>query len=152
MKDQKDFWGPKLWRLIHTISYCSPEKFTEIQKKDYYLFLTFVIPRCIMCIKCQLHYRRVMEKMVFTGNTREELINYTIELHNRVNMRLRKPLLVRDDVDKIYSNKNVYMKEIYQLLLWYKGNTKYGSFSKYNFKILLLYLTKILPIIAILDP
>ena len=133
MKDQKDFWGPKLWKLIHTISYYAPTQLSDIQKKNYYYFYTFLIPRCIMCLKCQLHYRRMMEKFQFDGSTRDELIDYSIELHNRVNRRLRKQQLTRTDVDQIYRNKSVYIKEIYNLIIWYKGNVQYGSFTKNNF-------------------
>lgn len=149
MKDQKDFWGPKLWKLIHTISYYAPTQLSDIQKKNYYYFYTFLIPRCIMCIKCQMHYRRMMEKFQFDGSTRDELINYSIELHNRVNRRLRKQQLTRNDVDQIYRNKSVYIKEIYNLIIWYKGNVQYGSFTKNNFQLLLIYLTKLLPYINI---
>ena len=149
MKDQKDFWGPKLWKLIHTISYYAPAQLSEIQKKNYYYFYTFLVPRCIMCLKCQLHYRRMMEKFQFDGSTRDELINYSIELHNRVNRRLRKQQLTRNDVDQIYRNKSVYIKEIYNLIIWYKGNVQYGSFTKNNFQLLLIYLTKLLPYINI---
>ena len=145
MKEQKDFWGPKLWKLIHTVSYYAPENISDKLRKEYYYFFTFLVPRCIMCIKCQLHYRRMMEKLQFDCQNRNDIINYSIELHNRVNRRLRKQQLARNDVDKIYQNKSVYIKEIYELIIWYKGNVQYGSFTKYNFKLLLLYLTKLLP-------
>lgn len=145
MIDQKDYWGPKLWKLMHTISYFSPENFTEINRREYYYFYTFVIPRCIMCIKCQIHYRKMIERLQFDGNTKNDLINYIIELHNTVNRRLRKKQLVRNDVDRIYSDKNVYLREIYDLIVWYKGNVQYGSFTKNNFKLLLIYMSKLMP-------
>ena len=90
-----------------------------------------------------------MEKFQFDGSTRDELIDYSIELHNRVNRRLRKQQLTRTDVDQIYRNKSVYIKEIYNLIIWYKGNVQYGSFTKNNFQLLLIYLTKLLPYINI---
>ena len=83
--------------------------------------------------------------MQFDGITKNDLINYVIELHNTVNRRLRKKQLTRNDVDIIYRNPNVYLREIYDLLVWYKGNVQYGSFSKYNFKLLLLNINKFLP-------
>ena len=90
-----------------------------------------------------------MEKFQFDGSTRDELIDYSIELHNRVNRRLRKQQLTRNDVDQIYKNKSVYIKEIYNLIIWYKGNVQYGSFTRNNFQLLLIYLTKLLPYINI---
>jgi hypothetical protein len=145
MIDQKEFWGPKLWRLMHTISYFAPDILTELNRREYYSFYTFVVPRCIMCIKCQFHYRKMIERLQFDGYTKNDLINYVMELHNTVNRRLRKTQLVRNDVDRIYSNKNVHLKEIYDLLVWYKGNVQYGSFSKNNFKVLLVYMNKLMP-------
>ena len=85
MIDQKDFWGPKLWKLIHTISYFSPDNLSKIDYTNYYYFYTFVIPRCIMCIKCQIHYRKMLERIQFDGFTKNQLIDYLIELHNNVN-------------------------------------------------------------------
>ena len=149
MIDQKDFWGPKLWKLMHTVSYFAPEQFNESEMRNYHYFYSFVITRCIMCIKCQMHYRRMIEKMQFNGFTKNELIDYVIELHNTVNRRLRKKQFTRNDVDNIYENTNIYLKEIYDLLLWYKGNVQYGSFSKYNFKILLLFINRVLPKVTI---
>ena len=145
MIDQKDFWGPKLWKLIHTISYFSPDNFSKIDYTNYYYFYTFVIPRCIMCIKCQIHYRKMLERIQFDGFTKNQLIDYLIELHNNVNKRLKKKQLTRKDVDKIYSDKNIFLKDIYDLILWYKGNVQYGSFTKHNFKLLLMYMNKLMP-------
>lgn len=145
MIDQKDFWGPKLWKLMHTISYFAPEELSDLQIREYYYFYTFVVTRCIMCIKCQIHYRKMLQRIQFDGFTKNNLINYVIELHNTVNRRLRKKQLTRNDVDIIYGNPNVYLREIYELLVWYKGNVQYGSFSKYNFKLLLLNINKFLP-------
>ena len=97
-----------------------------------------------MCIKCQIHYRKMIERLQFNGSTKNDIINYVIELHNTVNRRLRKKQLVRNDVDRIYSNKNVYLKDIYELVVWYKGNVQYGSFSKNNLKLLLVYMNKLM--------
>ena len=96
MKEQKDFWGPKLWKLLHTVSYYSPEIMNDNQKKDYYYFYTFLVPRCIMCMKCQIHYRKMMEKNIFTGNTKNELIDYVIKIHNIVNRRLKKKRIIKN--------------------------------------------------------
>ena len=113
MANNQNFWGPKLWFLIHTISYCSPESLSEIEQRDYYLFFSYIIPKCVPCPECIIHYIKLTNKYKFHGKTRDDLINYTILLHNKVNKRLKKQILERQEIDLLYNNKYKYINEIY---------------------------------------
>ena len=42
MIDQKDFWGPKLWKLMHTITYFAPEELTNLQRSKEHILLFFL--------------------------------------------------------------------------------------------------------------
>lgn len=144
--NQNLFWGSRLWKLIHTVCYCATdEEFTKYHIQVYYYFFVYVVPRCIYCPRCVIHYKNMLVKYQFDCKNKEDLIDFSIFLHNKVNVRISKPQLLREEVDILYQNKYEYIKDIVSLLKWYQNNIKYGSFEKQSFKILLIYLTKLIP-------
>ena len=62
----------------------------------------------IQCNKCKSHFIKWTDqyKIVDNYNSRNELIVYFINLHNNVNLRNKKPLFNKNQVDEIYLNFN----------------------------------------------
>ena len=60
----------------------------------------------ITCLKCLLHFRKIIEinKIENNYNSKNELINYFIKIHNIVNKSKKKKEMSRIEVDKIYFN------------------------------------------------
>jgi len=145
MKYSADIWGPSLWKLLHTISYHAPDVLNNIQKNDYYYFYEHIVPNCIMCPKCKLHYRQNIYKYPIKYQSKDSLIESIILIHNKLNKKLYKKKLSRNEVDQLYSNKNIYFNDILGLLKWYNDLVKIKEFKMQYFKMLIIYISKVIP-------
>jgi len=80
-------WGPYGWKFMHMIALAYPIAPLDEDKQNYYNFFTSlgnVLP-CQMCIN---HYKENLIKYPLTDNvlsTRDNLLKWTIDLHNEVN-------------------------------------------------------------------
>ena len=48
-------WGPKLWFVLHTISFNYPEKQSSVDKQQYHDFFVN-LKHMIPCVVCREHY------------------------------------------------------------------------------------------------
>ncbi len=103
-----DIWGKPAWLFLHSIAYNYPIKPTYDDKMNYGNFfnnLQFVLP----CNICSQHCKETFQyKSVFNNNvleSRENLINWLIDVHNDVNKRLNKPSGNYNDMMKLITNK-----------------------------------------------
>ena len=100
-------WGPCFWYFYHRVAYDFDEKkASENEKyKKGHLILYNNFEKILPCYKCRNHYRtlknnRPVEKFI---NTKEELFEWSIVNHNRVNKRLKKKELSIEKAKEIYS-------------------------------------------------
>jgi hypothetical protein len=101
------FWGPKAWYFIHSIALAYPEKPTELQKEKYktfFLTLGDVLP----CPVCQEHYKENVNEtdLVHSLRSRKYLFNWTVNLHNKVNVLNDKSVLSHEEaLQHMYNEK-----------------------------------------------
>lgn len=102
-------WGPPTWFFLHTLAFNYPENPSEKNKEDYQEFFesfTEVLP----CEKCKKHFTKNMKDYPIQLESREELSNWLIFMHNEVNELNNKPLWNYDQVfekyNDIYNPKN----------------------------------------------
>lgn len=91
-----EVWGPNFWFTIHLVAAAYPVQPTQQEKDGYEAFfrsLQFVLP----CAGCRQGYETIMTsdptkltKRVFAS--RESLFKWTVDAHNRVNAKLKKPV------------------------------------------------------------
>ena len=98
-------WGPKLWFVLHTMSFNYPTNPTNIDKQSYHNFfdgLKTIIP----CTLCRSHYIEHTTKYPIIPhlNSKQALVKYVIDLHNIVNKSLGKRIYSYDEVIKLYKN------------------------------------------------
>ena len=83
----------------------------------------------IFCIATTVYSQTVWEDKVAidtdTGNNPYTIANGLIDGDSNLD------ILVGTDEDNV--------------IVWYKGNVQYGSFTKNNFKLLLIYMSKLMP-------
>ena len=85
------------WYILHYLSY-SIENDIDIQN------ITLIVHRLIIpCPLCQQHFVEYKNNHIFP-NTKEEIINWFIDLHNTINMQNNKKIYTRHEVDIIYTN------------------------------------------------
>ena len=84
-------WGPHLWFFLHTISFNYPENPSFKNKVDYNEFYNS-LKNMIPCEVCRLHYIQNLENSPPDLSGRNALVKWTIDLHNKVNSQLNKPV------------------------------------------------------------
>ena len=106
---ETNVWGPSAWKFLHTITFQYPENPTDIEKRQYYVFfnsLKDVLP----CPNCREHYSVNFDKIPIQMESRKELIEWLIDIHNEVNVMIGKREYSYDEVyqlyNKMYSNSN----------------------------------------------
>ena len=137
-------WGPPLWYIMHSIAYSFPENASEQYKLIYSDFYNKIIPSLILCKFCLYHYRSYIRKKKIDFNSKDNLINWLIDLHNDVNIRNNKIKYNRSDVDKLYRNQAFNHKIYYKFLTYYTGELNNAE-KLYNYIELLKYLSIIIP-------
>jgi len=96
-------WGPFFWHTMHIVSLGYPKNPTYTDKKcakEFYESLAFIIP----CAICRQHYKEHIGKNPLTPflDSRDDLIKWTIDIHNSVNKMLNKPEWTQYEVISYY--------------------------------------------------
>jgi hypothetical protein len=100
------FWGPHAWIFLHSLTFNYPKEPTDKDKQIYISFfksLEHILP----CEKCAYHYKRHLEEYPIEEalETRENMVQWLISVHNEVNKELGKPLYTYDQVIEEYKYK-----------------------------------------------
>ena len=103
LKMPPQVWGPFFWHTIHITALGYPEKPNYSQKKaakEFYESLAFLLP----CSVCKEHYAQTLAIKPITPflDRRQDLLKWTIDLHNSVNASLKKPAMSESDVIDYY--------------------------------------------------
>lgn len=101
-----EIWGPKLWFFIHTIAINYPDNPTNQDKQKYIMFfesLKHIIP----CEKCRLNYIKNLSEMPVHNHldNANTLFRWTVDLHNKVNSEIGKPILSYEQATQEISGK-----------------------------------------------
>jgi len=96
-------WGPFFWHTIHIVALGYPKNPTYTDKKcakEFYESLAFLIP----CPVCREHYKEhLISKPISTFlDSRTDLIKWTIDIHNKVNITTGKPEWTLEEVLSYY--------------------------------------------------
>ena len=87
-------WGPHLWVFLHSMSFAYGKNRlapTDDEKKGMYQFLQslqYVLP----CV-CKFNYARHFKKSPPRLDTRKDLFQWLVELHNTVNLDYNKKMI-----------------------------------------------------------
>jgi len=98
------YWGPRLWEVLHVISFDYPIKPTLKEKEDMKNFL-LGLRNVLPCIYCRKNYARNINEMPIKLNCRKDLVLWLIDLHNEVNGKEGKRHYTYEEVLKEYEKK-----------------------------------------------
>ena len=82
-------WGPIFWTTMHIVTLGYSHTPTEQEKtaaKNFFESLAHVIP----CPICKAHYSEVLAESPPAVNSRNDLVDWLFNLHNKVNVKLGK--------------------------------------------------------------
>ena len=123
-------WGPPAWEFLHSVTFHYPKEPTNFERKKYYAFfenLKYTLP----CPSCQEHYSKNFDDIPIRLDSRQDLINWLIDIHNAVNIKNGKREWSYDEVydkyNKMYNDFNPDEK-----------SDKKSSFLSFNTLLLLL--------------
>lgn len=96
-------WGPFFWHTIHIVALGYPKNPNYTDKKcakEFYESLAFLLP----CSVCREHYKEYLAKKPITPflDTKKDLLQWTIDIHNEVNKMLGKPEWTTEEVLMYY--------------------------------------------------
>jgi hypothetical protein len=104
----KSVWGPATWHLLH----CLVLKIDDNINKDQFESLKRIIVRIIHnlpCPYCTEHAISFIRNNNFEGISNISALRYFIfYFHNKVNERLKKPMITYDEHIVYYNNMNLY--------------------------------------------
>ena len=92
-------WGPFFWHTMHivAIGYSKHPTYTDKKcAKEFFESLVFLIP----CSVCREHYKEHLTEKPITPflDSRDDLLKWTIDIHNKVNKLTNKPQWTKEEV------------------------------------------------------
>ena len=113
-----DIWGPPLWYQMHMKTFDYPTRPTPQDKdniREYFRGIINVLP----CETCKEHYIEFLQKrpIRYQYESRDNLINWLIDLHNEVNSRTGKKVLSYKEARSIYESGDAVVPVVVLLIL-----------------------------------
>jgi len=103
----KQEWGNATWYLFHTLA----EKIKPEFSNETPVLLDQIVQICknLPCPDCQNHATKTLMSVNIKAITsRESLITFIWQFHNKVNARLKKRQISEEDRDKLYKKAITY--------------------------------------------
>ncbi len=104
---EPNIWGPGAWLFLHSITFQYPDNPTELDKENYKTFFES-LQEVLPCPSCSEHYKNNLNKFPIRVESKDELIEWLIDIHNEVNVINNKEVLTYDQVKNNY--KKIYNK------------------------------------------
>lgn len=119
-------WQPVTWQIFHIVSLNYNDSNKEEYKKFFRSFRT-IIP----CSICRGHYNSNLDKseMNIENNVNQEnIFNWTVLLHNKVNKMHSKKIWSNEEAKNFYSGNrfNIYALFKYFILAYIRSNFRKG--------------------------
>lgn len=137
-------WGKYQWTSIHFSALGYP-KHPSIETKNYFKkYFNEILPEILPCEGCRNHLKQTLKyELPITDRdleNKDNLFKWTVNLHNIVNKRLKKPVLSYEDALMIY----MYQDNLYSAMCPNLKpppittlDTSFKSWNIYNLLILL---------------
>jgi hypothetical protein len=115
----KEYWGPRLWYLLHKITYNYEEKPTK-EDKSFYLKYFSTIVRIIPCPYCSEHLFSAIQndRLYLNLENRQLLIDWFKNLHNKINVSNGKRIYTGFELDMLYGNSAFDHSSFFELILY----------------------------------
>ena len=123
----REWWGPRFWKILHTLAECSGSMTSPIlanDEADLWTILLKVQGSVMTCALCKNDYNKwlLSHKLVDLRSLQKEdrkkyLRLWLFNCHNGVNSRNNKALLDENELLALYKKEHlgVVVKEIYEM-------------------------------------
>ena len=115
-KSSIKFWH-LFWNCLHYLSYNYPENPNSEDKQQIINLINKMKKDGITCSYCRAHFNKwcLNNNIINFIESKDDLVNFFISLHNDINNRNEKKILSKNEIDKIYLNFNYNMLVDYGL-------------------------------------
>lgn len=97
-------WGPEAWHFIHFVALNYPINPTIEDKRRYNKFFQS-LQHTLPCEGCAFNYSQKLKKNPPRLENRESLFQWTVDIHNEVNIATGKPKITYDEALKRIDKK-----------------------------------------------
>lgn len=87
----KNHWSSSIWFVAHTMASAFPQSPSDAHKKAAKQFIHSLV-KLMPCASCGEHLEEDLRSYPVKCENREEFERYVYDLHNRVNIKLSKPI------------------------------------------------------------
>jgi len=118
----KKLWGNITWKLFHTMTIRLKDDGEQIQQA---LDCITVICKNLPCPLCSQEAISLLKKYNIKNiKTREEFKKFIWDFHNKVNSKLKQPIVEYNQVDSLHSDSlNHILNEFFKIYKQIKHNT-----------------------------
>lgn len=141
-----DYWGPRMWYLLHKITYNYPHSPSNETKSTYLKYFSTVV-KIIPCSYCASHFNMaIQEKMLYSSlDNRILLIEWMKNQHNDVNSMNGKRIYQGFELDMLYDKTPFNHESFHQLLVYLTNVMIKGEIDRATFIYWVLMTYKIHP-------
>ena len=86
-------WGPTAWAEFHTYALNYPIYPSEYDTNNAIHFYQRAFLRYVLCETCKSDYLAIIRTNLIRARSRDELFNWTVDIHNSVNAKIGKPIM-----------------------------------------------------------
>jgi hypothetical protein len=107
-------WGKYVWMSLHLIALGYPINPTQEDKNAYKNFFND-FHKVIPCVDCAHHYKTNLNDVPLTDtvfSSRNNIFDWTVEIHNKVNVMLGKPVITKEHAYNIFTNQIIAQNDI----------------------------------------
>lgn len=90
-KEYREELGRSTWTLLHIMAAKYSYAPTETEKKDVYDFI-FLLAKVFPCLECKGHFYKMINEFPPVLDDHDSFVKWVCEIHNKVNVRLNKPV------------------------------------------------------------
>ena len=98
-----EIWGPHAWTFLHSVTLAYPDNPSDVDKSNYENFFNTLQP-ILPCAKCSQNYMKHIQEDPISNHldSKKSLVNWLINVHNKVNKINNKEELTYNEVMNHY--------------------------------------------------
>lgn len=102
---QPKIWGNAGWTMMHTATFHYSEKPDKDEKQRMKIFL-IVMPFMLPCGICGVEFAKHVNELKDSDlASRKAISSWLVKVHNKVNLRLGKPIMTYEEAEQHYLHK-----------------------------------------------
>lgn len=114
-----NLWGRNAWMFFSHVALSYPKNPTQEEKNAYKNFFAEV-GNILPCEKCSVNYKKHIKELPLNDflKNKDTLFSWVIQMQNKVNEMLKKPLLDEEKIKKTYMEPPMYWSKKMKLIIF----------------------------------